>query len=401
MQTAAARAEPHTDQASFTQADVQAHPLFVLVRNAMIESALTGIVPPEVIAEQLTPVPRDLLQRYTSSPHSAELDEAMLKLLRLQQSFIQEHKDVNRLCEDATSASFQAISRLAGTDEVAGVVPSPGGQDPVSTRMPPVRQGVPLLISPSTGHYFPPKQDGGRGVGAKRPLSSFQYFPHNGELTVPQSGGDGPALKRKKSSGLDRSGSDILRSWIIRNWKHPYPSESTKTNLVMATGFTRVQVNNWFINARRRLIKKHSAEELERMAQDLEEREAAEDTNSTSEHDPRQGTVTPSAVFRNSDSDEESSLSPTNMQPWYGPQQRPRRDRDHEKGDYPPTHMYPRVALELPNILSFPSASTTSWGPPPLPLMSGTLGHHDGDPALPTRLPVPEVLLARREKDPM
>lgn len=230
MQTAHPR-EATGAAPAFTQADVEAHPLFVLVRNAMIEAALTGIVPPEVIVEQLTPVPRDLPPSCLASP---ELDEAMLKLLRLQQSFIQEHKDVNRLCEEATSASFQAITRLTG-EEVEEVP----GQGPVNARMPPIRQTVPVPTSPFGGHYYPPKQDGPRLAGAKRPYPTFQYYPHNGEVAVSQGGRDGQD-KRRKHCGLDQGGADVLRAWILRNWKNPYPSEATKTNLVMATGFTRV-----------------------------------------------------------------------------------------------------------------------------------------------------------------
>jgi hypothetical protein len=42
---------------------------------------------------------------------------------------------------------------------------------------------------------------------------------------------------------------------VLVHWENPYPDEATKQQLVEETGLNRSQVVNWFINARRRLIK--------------------------------------------------------------------------------------------------------------------------------------------------
>jgi hypothetical protein len=49
----------------------------------------------------------------------------------------------------------------------------------------------------------------------------------------------------------------ILRSWLWAHKDTPYPTESDKKEFMASTNMTLVQINNWFGNARRRLLKKH------------------------------------------------------------------------------------------------------------------------------------------------
>ncbi|MGH0167494.1 UNVERIFIED_CONTAM: hypothetical protein FKN15_052569 [Acipenser sinensis] len=45
-----------------------------------------------------------------------------------------------------------------------------------------------------------------------------------------------------------------MRAWLFQHLSHPYPSEEQKKQLAQDTGLTILQVNNWFINARRRIV---------------------------------------------------------------------------------------------------------------------------------------------------
>jgi hypothetical protein len=46
----------------------------------------------------------------------------------------------------------------------------------------------------------------------------------------------------------------ILRDWLSRHKKHPYPTEEEKAALAIETNLNLNQISNWFINARRRIL---------------------------------------------------------------------------------------------------------------------------------------------------
>lgn len=48
----------------------------------------------------------------------------------------------------------------------------------------------------------------------------------------------------------------ILREWIYTHHLQPYPTNFEKQSLLEDTGLTMTQLNDWFSNARRRILKK-------------------------------------------------------------------------------------------------------------------------------------------------
>ncbi|KAI7877738.1 hypothetical protein K492DRAFT_165628 [Lichtheimia hyalospora FSU 10163] len=63
----------------------------------------------------------------------------------------------------------------------------------------------------------------------------------------------GPVTKRRRGN-LPKAVTAILRDWLSRHKKHPYPTEDEKLALAQQTNLTLNQISNWFINARRRIL---------------------------------------------------------------------------------------------------------------------------------------------------
>jgi len=59
-------------------------------------------------------------------------------------------------------------------------------------------------------------------------------------------------LKRRKKGKLPSSAKSALRLWWSRHILWPYPSEDDKKTLHHCSGLSMTQINNWFINQRKR-----------------------------------------------------------------------------------------------------------------------------------------------------
>lgn len=66
---------------------------------------------------------------------------------------------------------------------------------------------------------------------------------------------DNEDKKSKNKRGvLPKHATNIMRSWLFQHLMHPYPTEDEKRQIAAQTNLTLLQVNNWFINARRRIL---------------------------------------------------------------------------------------------------------------------------------------------------
>ncbi|GAB1600341.1 homeobox protein TGIF2 isoform X4 [Argonauta hians] len=81
--------------------------------------------------------------------------------------------------------------------------------------------------------------------------SHQEYTDTNMDFSTPI----GSCSKRKRTRGnLPKEAVDYLMKWLHRNRFRAYPCEETKRKMAKDTGLTIQQVNNWYINARRRIL---------------------------------------------------------------------------------------------------------------------------------------------------
>jgi hypothetical protein len=59
-------------------------------------------------------------------------------------------------------------------------------------------------------------------------------------------------LKKTKKGKLPSSATKTLKEWWLANLLWPYPSEDAKRALMKLAGLNQTQINNWFINQRKR-----------------------------------------------------------------------------------------------------------------------------------------------------
>ncbi|XP_076385745.1 homeobox protein PKNOX2 isoform X2 [Megachile rotundata] len=103
-------------------------------------------------------------------------------------------------------------------------------------------QDITVAGSPSPA----PSEDEDEGCGTGTATSNHSSG-HGGSHSSTKKG-------RQKRGVLPKQATSIMRTWLFEHLVHPYPTEDEKRQIASQTNLTLLQVNNWFINARRRIL---------------------------------------------------------------------------------------------------------------------------------------------------
>lgn len=130
----------------------------------------------------------------------------------------------------------------------------------------------------------PPPSDADSGVGLGDPLSAAQILaaskyrssayefdkdsstssaspsqtpskrPRRNHPTATNKTDIAEIFRKNRRGNLPKVATGILLKWLREHVNHPYPNETEKFELSDVTGLSVLQINNWFINARRRVL---------------------------------------------------------------------------------------------------------------------------------------------------
>ncbi|XP_048227379.1 homeobox protein knotted-1-like 2 [Ricinus communis] len=231
--------ESSTNEVESIKAKIIAHPQYSNLLEAYMDCQKVG-APPEVVA-RLVAARQEFESKQRSSVNSRdnlkdpELDQFMEAycdmLMKYREELtrpIQEAMDFMRRIETQLNMICNGPLRIFNSDEKSeGVGSSEEDQDN------------------SGGETELPEID---PRAEDRELKNHLLRKYSGYLSSLKQ----ELSKKKKKGKLPKEARQKLLSWWELHYKWPYPSETEKVALAESTGLDQKQINNWFINQRKR-----------------------------------------------------------------------------------------------------------------------------------------------------
>ena len=78
-----------------------------------------------------------------------------------------------------------------------------------------------------------------------------------------------PTVKKGPNCKIPIESTCILQKWLLENFNDPYPSNAKKAEMARQSNLSIYQVNNWFINARERVVNKFHKKEGDKLTREL------------------------------------------------------------------------------------------------------------------------------------
>lgn len=205
-----------------------------------------------------------------------ETDSLMVKAIQVLRIHLLELEKVNELCKDFCSRYIACLKTKMNSETLLSGEPgspySPvqsqiqsaitGTLSPQGIVVPAsaLQQGNVTMAAVAGGTvYQPVTVVTPQGQVVTQALSPGTIRIQNSQLQL-QLNQDLSILHQDDSSSKNKRGvlpkhaTNVMRSWLFQHIGHPYPTEDEKKQIAAQTNLTLLQVNNWFINARRRIL---------------------------------------------------------------------------------------------------------------------------------------------------
>ncbi|XP_053352502.1 homeobox protein PKNOX1.1 isoform X1 [Clarias gariepinus] len=202
----------------------------------------------------------------------AELDNLMVKAIQVLRIHLLELEKVSDLCKDFCSRYISCLrSKMNSETLLSGETDGPYSplhtQGTQGTVVPssPMQQGNLSAISQSQmisggAVYQPVTVVTPQGHVMTQTISPSKIHNQSSQQLQLQMNQDlgffcnEDSSSKNKRGVLPKQATNIMRSWLFQHIAHPYPTEDEKKQIAHQTNLTLLQVNNWFINARRRIL---------------------------------------------------------------------------------------------------------------------------------------------------
>ncbi|KAK2817610.1 hypothetical protein Q5P01_025801 [Channa striata] len=269
------RSSSSMDAVSRDKDAIYGHPLFPLLAlifekcelatNTPRESGVAGgdVCSSDSFNEDIAVFSKQIRSEKPLFSSNPELDNVMIQAIQVLRFHLLELEKVHELCDnfchryisclkgkmpidlviddrDGNKSDSEDFLRSSG-NSVDQISWSRDHDDTASIRSP----GTP---GPSSGGHTSHSGDNSSEQGDC--LDNGMASPSTGDDDDPER----DKLHNKKRGIFPKVATNILRAWLFQHLTHPYPSEEQKKQLAQDTGLTILQVNNWFINARRRIV---------------------------------------------------------------------------------------------------------------------------------------------------
>ncbi|CAM6031891.1 unnamed protein product, partial [Sphagnum compactum] len=185
--------------------------------------------------------------------NNPELDGLMIKALQVLRIHLLELEKVQELCRDFCT---RYIACLRGKMQSENLLRSDyvlENNNNLSNSNSPVNSPEQVCSTPLSQIGCPPLSLADQYAAQLSPCNSSDELDSNDdELGSNFSSNSGS--KRQKRGILPKHATSVMRAWLFQHLVHPYPTEDEKRAIAAQTNLTLLQVNNWFINARRRIL---------------------------------------------------------------------------------------------------------------------------------------------------